>query len=36
LQDPQLASRCRSTAEALFSLESGTESYRQIYSQILT
>ena len=35
LQDPQLASRCRRTAEALFSLESGTATYRQLYSQIL-
>jgi len=35
LQDPQLASRCRRTAEALFSLESGTAAYRQLYAEIL-
>lgn len=35
LQDPQLASRCRCTAEALFSLESGTAAYRQLYAEIL-
>jgi glycosyltransferase involved in cell wall biosynthesis len=35
LKDPQLASRCRRTAEALFSLESGTAAYRQLYAQIL-
>lgn len=35
LQDPQLASRCRGTAEALFSLESGTAAYHQLYAQIL-
>jgi glycosyltransferase involved in cell wall biosynthesis len=35
LKDPQLGSRCRSTAEALFSLESGTAAYRQLYAQIL-
>ena len=35
LQDPDLASRCRRTAEALFSLESGTAAYRQLYAQIL-
>lgn len=35
LQDPELASRCRRTAEALFSLESGTDAYRQLYGEIL-
>jgi len=35
LQDPQLANRCRRTAEALFSLESGTAAYRQLYAEIL-
>ena len=35
LQDPQLASRCRRTAEQLISLESGTAAYRQLYAQIL-
>ncbi|MBM5796703.1 MAG: glycosyltransferase family 4 protein [Cyanobacteria bacterium K_Offshore_0m_m2_072] len=35
LKDPDLASRCRRTAESLFSLESGTAAYRQIYAQIL-
>jgi glycosyltransferase involved in cell wall biosynthesis len=35
LKDPDLASRCRRTAEKLFSLESGTAAYRQLYAQIL-
>jgi len=35
LQDSQLASRCRSTAEDLFALESGTAAYQQLYRQIL-
>jgi glycosyltransferase involved in cell wall biosynthesis len=35
LKDPQLASRCRRTAETMFSLESGTAAYRQLYAQIL-
>jgi len=35
LKDPYLASRCRRTAETLFSLESGTAAYRQLYAQIL-
>ncbi len=35
LQDPDLANRCRRTAEQLFSLESGTAAYRQLYTQIL-
>lgn len=35
LKDHDLASRCRCTAEALFSLKSGTAAYRQLYDQIL-
>ncbi len=35
LQDPDLASRCQRTAEALFSLKSGTAAYRQLYAKIL-
>lgn len=35
LQDPELSTRCRRTAEQLFSLESGTTAYRQLYAQIL-
>ncbi|MEB3308477.1 MAG: glycosyltransferase, partial [Cyanobacteriota bacterium] len=35
LKDPDLASRCRRTAEQLFSLESGTAAYRQLYAEIL-
>lgn len=35
LQDPDLANRCRRTAEQLFSLESGTAAYRQLYAEIL-
>ena len=35
LKDPDLASRCRRTAEQLFSLESGTSVYRQLYGEIL-
>lgn len=35
LQDPHLANRCRRTAEQLFSLESGTAAYRQLYDEIL-
>ena len=35
LQDPDLAKRCRDTAETLFSLESGTAAYRQLYDEIL-
>jgi len=36
LKDPDLPRRCRLTAEALFSLESGTAAYRHLYEQILT
>ena len=33
--DPDLPSRCRQTAEAVFSLEAGTHAYRQLYRTIL-
>ncbi len=36
LQDPQLAYRCRRTAEELFSLEAGTAAYCQLYADILS
>ena len=36
LKDPQLAHRCRRTAEELFSLEAGTTAYRQLYADILS
>lgn len=35
MQDPDLPMRCRATAEAVFSLEAGTEAYREIYASIL-
>lgn len=35
MQDPDLPALCRATAEAVFSLESGTEAYRDIYASIL-
>ena len=35
LADPELPARCRTTAEALFSLEAGTEAYRALYREIL-
>lgn len=35
LQEPDLSSRCRRTAEQLFSLESGTHSYQSLYHSIL-
>ena len=35
INDPDLPARCRATAEALFSLETGTEAYRGIYASIL-
>ena len=35
MQDPDLPSRCRTTAEAVFSLAAGTEAYRGIYASIL-
>lgn len=36
LKDPQLAQRCRHTAEEYFSLEAGTSTYRQLYADILS
>lgn len=36
LKDPQLSSRCRRTAEDLFSLESGTAAYHKLYADILS
>jgi len=36
LQDPQLAYRCRCTAEELFSLEAGSAAYRRLYADILS
>ncbi|WP_448426646.1 glycosyltransferase [Martelella sp. FOR1707] len=35
MQDPDLPARCRATAEAIFSLEAGTEAYREVYASIL-
>lgn len=35
MKDPDLPRRCRAAAESVFSLESGTEAYREIYSSIL-
>lgn len=35
MQDHDLPCRCRATAEAVFSLESGTDAYRDIYTEIL-
>jgi glycosyltransferase involved in cell wall biosynthesis len=35
MQDPNLARRCGATAGAVFSLEAGTEAYREIYASIL-
>jgi glycosyltransferase involved in cell wall biosynthesis len=35
LKDPQLAHRCRRTAEELFSLDVGTATYSQLYSKLL-
>lgn len=34
-QDPGLSLRCRHTAETIFSLEAGIESYQQLYSEII-
>lgn len=36
MADPELAVRCRATAERLFSLESGTEAYRKLYEAVLS
>lgn len=35
MKDPDLSSRCRATAQALFSLETGTRAYGEIYASIL-
>lgn len=35
MNDPGLPARCRSTAESVFSLDAGTELYREIYGSIL-
>lgn len=35
LADPGLAARCRRAAEAVFSLERGTEAYRALYADVL-
>ncbi|MCD1636365.1 glycosyltransferase [Martelella mediterranea] len=35
MQDHDLPGRCRATAEAVFSLEAGTEAYREVYALIL-
>ena len=35
MRDPDLYKRCRATAVAVFSLEAGTEAYREIYASIL-
>jgi glycosyltransferase involved in cell wall biosynthesis len=35
IEDPELPSRCRATAEALFSLDTGTDAYRKLYAEIL-
>jgi glycosyltransferase involved in cell wall biosynthesis len=34
-QDPELAQRCRTAAEEVFSLQSGTEAYQALYQKIL-
>jgi glycosyltransferase involved in cell wall biosynthesis len=34
--DPELPKRCRQAAEEIFSLESGTEAYRELYRKILS
>ena len=34
-RDPELAARCRRAAEAVFSLEAGTQAYRALYRDIL-
>lgn len=35
LKDPELAGRCRRAAEEVFSLEAGTQAYRELYREIL-
>ncbi|PRY67387.1 hypothetical protein [Halomonas ventosae] len=34
-QDPELPARCRRAAEAIFSLDAGTEAYRALFSEVL-
>jgi len=34
-QDPELAQRCRTAAEEVFSLQSGTQAYQALYQKIL-
>lgn len=36
LKDPNLASRCRKTAEEVFSLKTGTAAYARLYEELLT
>lgn len=36
LADPDMPARCRAAAEAVFSLETGTQDYRALYASILT
>ena len=36
LADPDLQSRCRAAADAVFSLDAGTQKYRTLYADILT
>jgi len=35
LADPELSTRCRKAAEGVFSLEAGTQAYRELYADIL-
>lgn len=35
LKDPELVGRCRRAAEEVFSLEAGTQAYRELYREIL-
>ena len=35
-KDPELGKRCRQAAEDVFSLEAGTQAYRELYRQILS
>jgi glycosyltransferase involved in cell wall biosynthesis len=35
MKDPDLSERCRTTAEALFSLKTGTKAYQAVYASIL-
>ena len=34
-KDPKLGQRCRRAAEEVFSLEAGTQAYRELYRDIL-